>query len=231
MRIEPSLPSYYSQGMSLIDEAQKILVSISPEWVSVLVDLIQSIQSYVKRDAPEGLCEFLEYEFKLEVLDTGGRSARLTKRERVKFLQDNVIAFEDFAWGDGDVLAEYTCSPGFVVDCYREGERWNILISLRESKHRGDIQDFYIQSKLKNALTGKEEWCQVETSRTRSVKLFVIFPKQRHCTQAVVVERIRDRTTHLNSQNFTLLPDGRQQLSWENIEPQRSETYTIKWSW
>jgi hypothetical protein len=53
-----------------------------------------------------------------------------------------VIAFEDYAWGDGDVLAEYKCSPGFEADRYLEGDRWNILISLRETKHRGDVQDF-----------------------------------------------------------------------------------------
>lgn len=195
------------------------------------LDLIESIQTYVKQRSPEGLCEFLEYEFKLELLDVEGRSAQLTKRERVKFLQDNVIAFQDYAWGDGNVLADYTCAPGFVVDRYREGQRWNILISLRETKHRGDIQDFYIQSKPKNALMGREEWCQIETHRTRSVKLFVIFPKKRHCLQAVVIERMRERTSPLNSRNFTLLPDGRQLLTWENIEPRRFETYTLKWTW
>src|SRR5689334_11911493 len=107
--IEPHSSPYYSECMSLVEDAQKILQRISPEWVSVLVDLIQSIQAYIKPAEPEGLCEFLEYELKLELIDIQGRYARLTKRERVKFLQDNVIAFQDFAWGDGDVLNKYSC--------------------------------------------------------------------------------------------------------------------------
>lgn len=218
--------------MSFIDYAQKILQQISPQWISIVLDLIESIQTYVKRTSPEGLYEYLKYEFELELLDTRGRRARLTKHARVKFLQNNVIAFEDYAWGDGNVLASYSCSPGYVVDRYREGNRWNVLISLRESKQQNDIQDFYIESKLENALMGKEEWCQIEMQhRTRFAKIAVIFPKKRHCSEAVFVERTQNRTTHLDWRNFTVLADGRQLLSWENIEPRLFETYTVKWTW
>jgi len=218
--------------MSVMDGMHSVLLNLSPQWISFLLDLLQSIKEYVKRTSPEGLYEILEYEFKLELLDPKGQSAYLTKHQRVKFLQDNVIAFEDYAWGDGNVLEEYKCTPGFEADRYREGERWNILISLRESKRRGDIEDFYIESKPKNALTKREEWCQVEMQhRTRSVKLAVVFPKKRHCIEAVVIERTRDRTIHLESRNFVTLADGRQLLTWETIEPRIFETYTIKWIW
>lgn len=218
--------------MSFVDDAQKILRQISPQWISLLLDLIVSIQKYVKQTSPEGLYEFLQYEFQLELLDTEGRSARLTKHARVKFLQNNVIAFEDFAWGDGNVLVEYACSPGYVVDRYREGARWNILISLRESKQRNDVQDFYMESKLKNSLLGKEEWCQIEMQhRTRFAKIAILFPEKRHCTGAVITERTTNRTSHLDGRNFTVLSDGRQLLSWENIEPRQFETYTIHWTW
>lgn len=218
--------------MGLIDGAQQILRSVSPVWISVLLEIIQSIQTYVRRSAPEGLVEVLEYETTLELLDVQGRTARLTKHERVKFLQDYAIAFQDYAWGEGNVLAEYRCTPGFEADRYLEGNRWNILISLRETKYRGDVQDFRIERKLINTFTKEEEWWQIEMQhRTRCAKLSLIFPQKRHCTRAVVVERTRDRTTPLGEQNLTLLPDGRQLLHWENIEPRRFETYTLKWRW
>lgn len=218
--------------MSLLDDAQKILRRISPQWVSLVLDLIESIQAYVKQNAPEGLYEILEYDSKLELLDTQGHTALLTKHQRVKFLQDHVIAFQDYAWGEENVLADYTCSPGFEADRYLEGERWNILISLRETKQRGDVEDFYVERKLINTFTKKEEWWQIEMQhRTRSAKLALLFPKQRHCTNAVVIERNRHRTTHLGARNFTVFRDGRQMLSWESVEPRRFETYTIKWTW
>ena len=43
-------------------------------------------------------------------------------------MQNNVIAFEDYAWGDGEIFTDYRCSPGVVVDKYQEGDRWSILI-------------------------------------------------------------------------------------------------------
>lgn len=211
---------------------QKILHHYSPTWVSLALDLVEGIQSYIQNNSPEGLYEILEYDCKLELLDTQGRAASLTKHQRVKFLQDNVIAFQDYAWGEGNVLAEYKCSPGFEADRYLEGDRWNILISLRETKHRGEVQDFYMERKLANTFTQNEEWWQIEMQhRTRSAKISVVFPKGRPCSHATVIERNRNRTIHLEARNFTLLGDGRQLLSWETIEPRRFETYTIKWSW
>lgn len=218
--------------MSLLGDAQTILQQFSPEWISFAVDLLESIQAYVKHTSPEGLLEILEYESTLELRDTRGRRAHLKKRERIKFLQDNVIAFQDYAWGSGDVLADYKCTPGFKVDHYLEGGRWNILISLRETKNRGNVQDFYIERTLKNTFVEDEVCWQIEMQhQTRLVKLQVIFPEKRHCRKAAVIERTRERTTHLESKNFVLLPDGRQLLSWENMEPRRFETYTIQWTW
>lgn len=213
-------------------DAQTILQNISPQWISYAVDILESIQSYVRQTSPEGLFEILEYESTLELLDPRGRLAHLTKRQQVKFLQDYVIAFQDYAWGQGNVLADYQCKPGFEVDRYLEGERWNILISLRETKHRGDVQDFYIERKLSNTFINNEEWWQIEMQhRTRSAKLQVIFPKRRHCMEAMVIERTRDRTTHLEPTSFSILPNGRQLVKWETLEPRRFETYTIKWKW
>lgn len=196
------------------------------------LDLIESIQEYVQQKSPEGLYEILEYETQLELLDAHGRTAHLSKHQRVKFLQDNVIAFQDYAWGEGNVLAAYNSKPGFVADRYREGERWNILISLRESKQRGEVEDFYIERKLLNTFTRKEEWWQIEMQhRTRRAKLEVVFPKKRHCKQATIVERNQNRTIVLAAENFRLFADGRQLLTWETLEPRRFETYTVKWSW
>lgn len=48
--------------------------------------------------------EILDYESTWEMLDTEGRMAIFRKRQRVKFLQNNIIAFEDYAWGDGKYL-------------------------------------------------------------------------------------------------------------------------------
>lgn len=99
-------------------------------------------------------------------------------------------------------------------------------------KNQGDVQDFYIERKLKNTFVEDQVSWQIEMQhRTRSAKLQVIFPKKRHCIEATVIERTRERTTHLELNHFVVLPDGRQLLAWENIEPLRFETYIIQWKW
>ncbi len=41
----------------------------------------------------------LEYESTLELLDRKGEKAIFKKRQKVRYLQDNIIAYQDQAWG------------------------------------------------------------------------------------------------------------------------------------
>src|SRR4051794_15972944 len=97
----------------------------------------------------------------LELLDANGQVALFKRQQKVKFLQDNIIAFQDHAWGAGDIFADYKVSKGVAVDRYQEGDRWNVLISLRETKSHGDIEDFYFERTAQNGFTKDEEWWQV----------------------------------------------------------------------
>ncbi len=202
------------------------------DWFSVTLELYKGIRKLLKHSLPEGLYEVLEYDSVLELLDSKGEMALFKKRHKVKFLQDNVIAYQDYAWGDGDVQVDYKCSPGLVVDRYREGDRWNMLISLRETKSNGDIQEFHIERKIRNGFTKREEWWQIAMQhQTKWLKLSVIFPKRRRCQNAILIERNTNRSVRLGPTYFTDLTDGRQMLTWENKKPRRFEIYTFKWLW
>jgi hypothetical protein len=209
-----------------------ILQTIPFGAVPSLLNLYDQLRRFFRSRFNPGLYEMLEYEATLELLDPEGQEAVFKKRQRVKFLQDNVIAFEDYAWGDGNQLAQYCCSPGIEVDHYREGDRWNILISLRETKNRGDSEEFYLQRKVLRGFTKAEEWWQIEMQHeTRHLKMSVLFPVGRHSLSAVLVERKRNCSTTLGPQHFVDLPEGRQLLTWETRRPQRFETYTLQWRW
>lgn len=107
-----------------------------------------------------------------------------------------------------------------------------MLISLRETKHRGDVVEFYIERKVKEGFTHAEEWQQVELRRrTHQVQMKVIFPKGRLCQRAIVIQRSRNKVFVLGAQNFRLLPDGRQLLTWETKQVNTYEVYTLKWMW
>ena len=202
------------------------------DWVPLVVNLIRGIRQLIQHQWHEGLYEVLNYDSTLELIDAKGEIAVFKKQLRVKFLQDNVIAFEDYAWGDGELFADYRCSPGIVADRYQEGNRWNVLISLRQTKSSGDVEEFQIERKVLRGFMQNEEWWQIAMqNQTNLLQLSIIFPKQRHCQRVVLVERSRNRTTELMPENFSILPDGRQVIRWETAKPRRFETYTLKWQW
>lgn len=200
------------------------------EWES-LFKIFRKVFPFFRREQNRGVYEILEYETTLQ-LNTTGETATFLKRQKVRFLQDNVISFEDYAWGEGDIFANYHCSPGVVVDRYLAGDRWNILISLRESKSRGDLEEFFIQSTFVNSFLKPEEWQQVEIRHyTKHLKMTIIFPKERHCSRAMLQRRRHHQSMELSNEHFGILPDGRQMVTWETNEIEPLEVYTLRWEW
>ena len=179
-----------------------------------------------------GMYEILDYDATLEILDSKGKKASLTRREVVRFLQDNVVAIHDHAWGDGKLFAKYHCQPGVAVDFYEDGSKHNILISLRETKNRGDVLELWIERVIKDGMLQKQEWFETEIDHwMRRLRLSVIFPKSRPCRRATLSRRSTGKTTQLPQKHFALLPDGRQKLTWETSHPKLHDRYTIKWAW
>ena len=126
-----------------------------------------------------GLYEILEYDATLEILDSKGKKAILTRREVIRFLQDNVVAIHDHAWGDGRLFAEYRCQPGVPVDFYENGSKYNVLISLRETENRGDVLELWIERVIRNGLLQKQEWLETEIDHLmKTLKMAVIFPQK-----------------------------------------------------
>ena len=118
---------------------------IASDWVSMVLEGWRFIRKLLSRLAQEGMYEILDYDSVLELQDPRVEVTVFKRRQKVKFLQDNIIAYQDYAWGDGNILADYKCSPGVPLDQYQDGFRYNILISLRETKNRGEVVDFNIE--------------------------------------------------------------------------------------
>lgn len=210
----------------------RLLACFSLDWVASLFDLVRSVRSWIMEQRHEGIYEILEYDTTLELMDAKGHRAEFRKRQRVRFLQDNIIAFEDYAWGAGQIFETYSVSPGKAVDRYQEGDRWNVLISLRETQHSGDIQDFRIDRTVRDGFTKAEEWKQVEIRhRTHRLKIGVIFPKDRPCQQAQLLQRSRKQVIVLGPECYHRLANGGQLVSWETKNVQPLEVFTLRWQW
>lgn len=180
----------------------------------------------------EGMYQVLDYEARLELMDAKGDKAILYKQERVRFLQNNILAYQDQAWGDGQIFADYQCSPGVMVDRYREGHKYRILISLRQTKNRDDLEEFHIQRTIRNGFRKKTEDFQIEIDHpTRQFAISVIFPRQRTPHLVSLIEKNTTRYLPLQAENRHLLPDGREQWVWRTDKARLYEAYILRWEW
>jgi len=197
-----------------------------------LLQLWEFLDSLRDRIGYHGMYEILDYDSTLDIQDAKGEKSTITRREVIRFLQDNVVAIHDHAWGDGDIFAEYHCQPGIPVDFYEAGSKHNVLISLRETKNRGDVMRLWVQRVVKGGLCSSNEWLETEIDHVMSrLKLSIIFPQTRPCRRATLTRRHANETIVLDERHFRFLRDGRQELTWQTSRPRLHDCYTIKWDW
>ena len=182
--------------------------------------------------ASEGVYEVLDYECTIELLDKEGTTAKIHKRERIKYLQDYITSFQDQVWGNGDFLLNYKCSPGVPVDQYELGHNTYKLISLREFRNKGEVDEFNIEWKMKNGfLKSTEFWGTAISHRTKNITIKVVFPIDRSPLHVSIFEKNIQRTHLLANDMLQKLPDGRRAIVWENPSPRLYEEYFIRWEW
>jgi hypothetical protein len=211
------------------------------EWIYKLLDILWlriaekiggAASEVVRKIFADGVYEILDYESTLEIHDAKGTRATFSKTKKIRYLQNNVIAFQDYAWGDGDILLDYHTSRGRPVDLYRSGFKTYILLSLREVKNSGDLDEFNIQWNIRRGfLTPDGYWGADISQRTRHIKMNVIFPESRPPIHPSLEENIRQRTYTLDRGNQKQLADGRWLVTWETNQPKLLELYVLRWTW
>lgn len=189
-------------------------------------------KTWLQKIAKPGMYIVLNYETTLELLDVEGKNAVLSKIEEVKFLQNNIIAFQDQAWGDGEILLDYQCSPGKAVDFFRNGHKTLVLISLPYMKQKGEYTTFRISWKIKKGfLKPNGFWGTDIDHQTEKVKVNLIFPVLRPPKRVYVEEINTKKLKELDRDNIAKLPDGRWEISWEKQNPRIHEHYIMRWEW
>ena len=197
-----------------------------------LFELLQRIVSFVESRRLQGIYDVLEQERTVTILDASGHVATVDTVQRVRFRQNHVTALTEYAWGEGELWAEYRCTPGVPVDSYAEGSRQVILISLREHKNVGDELCLRSHRLVREGFTRSEEYWESDVyHRTGSIKVRIIFPKERQCQRATVTVRSTGKTVALGPECYQALPDGRQALCWIKDKPSLNERYLLSWIW
>lgn len=169
----------HNHSQSLFDKLTAVLLGLP--WANVVGDAFKALRKAIQSRTYKGRYEVLEYESTLELKDREEETATFRKREKVRYLQDDVIVYQDQAWGDGEILLNYRCTPGVPVDRYRSGYKTYILISRREVRDKGDVDEFNIEWDIREGfLRQAEQWETHMTHRTRRLKINVVFPGPGH---------------------------------------------------
>ncbi len=168
----------------------------------------------------------------LDLIDSGGKTAIYTKCQQVTFLQNNVFAIQDQAWGDGEIFATYKCTPGIAVDRYKEGYRWKILISLRCARNSGETERFVIERTVKEGFTTPIGNLQTQVDHpTKDLTIGVIFPRTRYPKMVTIIEQNAKRTHSLEKDHVIPLSQGRVHYQWRVHKPRLYEGYILRWEW
>jgi hypothetical protein len=86
-----------NSNQRLVDKVIDVLLGLP--WPEVLRDGWKIARKAMQGRADRGLYEALKYKSTLELEDGRGERAAFKKREKARYLQDNVIAYQDQAWG------------------------------------------------------------------------------------------------------------------------------------
>ncbi|MBC8503508.1 MAG: hypothetical protein H8D34_01525 [Chloroflexi bacterium] len=204
----------------------------SLSWLEIVLDLWKIGRKALQGLANQGIYETIDYESTLEIKSNKGTRASFEKWKKIRYLQDGIITYQDHAWGDGEILLNYRTNRGKPVDHYRAGYKTYVLLSLREVKNKGDIDEFNIQWDIrKGFLTDDGYWSTDINQRTKHVKVNIIFPKSRPPLRLMIEESNRKRTRMLGNEAKKRLPDGRWRVTWETSKPRLYEVYVIRWIW
>ena len=203
--------------------------------IAILKNLVDAWELWSQirdRATYHGMYEILDYHSTLDLSDATGEKATLSRRQMIRFLQDNVVAIHDHAWGDGKLFAKYRCRPGVPVDFYQDGSKHNVLISLRETKNRGDVMEFSVERTIAGGFLKTSEWLETEVDHlTSRLRITIIFPKARPCQRATLTRKNANKTVLLEEKHLRNLISGRQELGLSLDRPKLHECYTIKWDW
>jgi len=220
------------QSRTVIQRNPNLKTRKNISWLGFPLQFIRKMRNASPFPTDRGLYEVLEYESILELKDKLGENAYFCKREKVRYLQNSIIAYQDQAWGDGDILLNYRCTPGTPVDRYRPGNRTYILISLRNVRNKGDIDEFKIEWGIhKGFLRPSELWETDVSHPTRQMTIQIVFPKMRPPTRVGLIESNLRKTTSLSQEGISQYPDGRWLVKWETQSVRLNEKYIIEWDW
>jgi Tetratricopeptide repeat/TIR domain len=180
--------------------------------------------------------EILEQDHEWDLARPDGSLAIHRKRLRVRYL-NQVISIADFAWGDGNLFAEYTCDPGRVVDRIVVKNQLWVLISLGDVRKRGSQEVLEFRRSVTDGFLNSTEWVELEALEAKHVSLKVVFPKERRPKNVEIVKTGRSPFGRRIERREVLPASAMDEVSQRQVITIEERTHSpntklqIRWEW
>jgi hypothetical protein len=205
--------------------------------VALVMVVVVTVYALWVRERFGGIYEIVSSELEWDLTSADGSSATNTKKNRVRFIQNNVLAIPDYIWGDGTTSSDYSCKPGNQVAAFFEGSKKCVVIALDRMYNRDDELDIEIKRTVRNAFLGADEWVEVKPlAGTPALSFTVLWPAgrpPRTVTLTIDNERRNKRKiTQLNDDNGLGWHEGDRRKFYRHFaRPSSDERIRIDWVW
>jgi tetratricopeptide (TPR) repeat protein len=180
--------------------------------------------------------EILEQDHEWDLTRPDGSLAIHRKRLRLRYL-NQTISIVDFAWGDGNLFAEYSCEPGRIVDRFLADHQLWVLISLGGVRRRGQEEEFTFRRAITDGFLTQTEWIEANSLEGGRASLKLVFPKHRP-PESVSVVRRRDSLLPWRRERFEQLPaSALEEVAERRVLNVRTGSFSgetalqVKWTW
>jgi len=173
--------------------------------------------------------ENLLLEFSLDLKDRQGRTAVITRKQRVHFFTTEAGVLSSPVWGEGSQLKRYWLSGVRRLGIRPEGSRRVLLLGLAQPAQPGMVAQVASEQTVANAFLKKQEYLEAVVERpTKRLSLRALFPKGRPPTEASMSASSTRTAARLP---IRLGKDGRARLSYTVREPLLGAVYSMRWAW
>jgi hypothetical protein len=169
-------------------------------------------------------------ELALDLTDTRGERAVLTRRQCLRFHGLDSAVVRELVWGDGDQLVRYTAAGARRLGVRAEGSKRAVLLSPDHRPGPGDRLTITSRRTIRGGFRAAEEYSEAFLERPTGRLTFSIrFPSSRPPKAARLVLAATETTVRRLRPHYGA--DGRAVLRCQIQHPVVGTAYSLRWSW
>ena len=189
------------------------------------------------REAAEALLSGRQYkllrtENTWDLCDPQGNKVIGTKKRKVRFLQDEVLAMHDHYESPGRISAFESLAPRQYdqVDDFVVGGKQYFLISLRRFWRRNEETEIEFRRTLEGSFTNPRESVSVTVEEEVDELVMTVIWPDAHTPSRVFLERNRQQDEEFDPEKLPRNEEGRCYLH-RTFVPHRGDRISITWDW